>query len=150
MIAIAVSADQFGAIRRLAARGQAPPSRSSLGEALAAGAKCLFQNDAVLRLCRATVGGGPLLQSPDQVIIDVAHQQLSHPRCSLPFAKNMAISLLSCKHGGMEVSWTLTAPTTKAGRSFRPDSNHERHWQRDRYPLSRIRGERGGDARADR
>src|ERR687897_250292 len=98
MIAIAVGADQFGAVRGLAARGQAPPPRSSLGEALAAGAKRLFQNDAVLGLCRTTVGGGPLLESPDQVIIHVAHQQLSHPAYSLPLAKNMAISLLSCKH----------------------------------------------------
>src|SRR5918996_5791872 len=87
MIAVAIGADQFGAVRRLAAGGQAPPPRRALGEAFAARAERLLQYETVFRLCRAAMGRSPFLQSPDQVVVHVAHQQLSHPRYSLPLRR---------------------------------------------------------------
>ena len=83
MIAVAIGADQVGAIGRLAASGQATPTRRALGEALVTRPERLFQNDTVLRLCRAAVGGRTPLECLDEALVELSDSQLRHTNESL-------------------------------------------------------------------
>jgi hypothetical protein len=78
LVVVAIGPDQLGAVGRVAACGATTPQRCALGKAPAVSKKCLLQDDAMLGLGRAATRRRPLLEAADQVVIDVAHQQLAH------------------------------------------------------------------------
>jgi hypothetical protein len=78
VVAVTIRSDELGAIGRLAARSQATPTRRPLREACAAGTKRLLEDDPVLRLCGHAFRGSAFLETPDKIIVNVAHQQLAH------------------------------------------------------------------------
>jgi hypothetical protein len=77
MTAVAIGPDQPGTVRCFSARRDLAPASRPLDEAAAPRAKCRFEDRPVLGPYRAPVRGGPLLRTPDQVIIDIARTNRS-------------------------------------------------------------------------
>jgi hypothetical protein len=93
---VAISPDQLSAVRDLSTRRDRAPASRPLDEAFAARAKCPLENRPVLGFDRATVDGGPLLQSSDQSWSTLRNK--SSPMCAIPHSCEQFIRIQTGWH----------------------------------------------------